>query len=112
LRLNASGFSGGKSEFLVIGGIGIGEGTADLTEDVGGRDGVCPGIGVLQQQRQGLTGMRMGDRPTQGSPLRTWRGTMCMAALGGYELMRDTLWMAFSGPGHLCIVRGLAAPAA
>jgi hypothetical protein len=62
------GLSGGTGEFMISSEIGIGERTADLREDVGWGDGACPGIGILQEQRQGLAGVRMRDGPVQRSP--------------------------------------------
>ena len=47
-------------EFLVGCEIGVGERTADLTEDVGGGNGVCPGISILQERRKGLGGYGCG----------------------------------------------------
>src|SRR5438552_2986900 len=47
-HLNASGFSGSMSEFLVIGEVGISEGAPDLAEDVVWGTGACPGVGILQ----------------------------------------------------------------
>jgi hypothetical protein len=45
------GFLGDMSKFLVINGIDIGEGATDLTEDLVGGNGACPGISILQQWR-------------------------------------------------------------
>jgi hypothetical protein len=55
-------------ERLVVGEVGIGEGAADLAEDVGRAERVCPGIGVLQQRWQGLTGVGMRHRVAERAP--------------------------------------------
>ena len=62
------GLSGCMGELLIGGEVRVGERAADLTEDLGGGNGVCPGIGVRQQWWEGLTGMRVGDGPAQRSP--------------------------------------------
>jgi hypothetical protein len=62
------GLSGGTGEFLIIDGIAIGERSADLTEDVGRGNRVCPAIGVLEQRWEGLAGMRMRDGAAERSP--------------------------------------------
>src|SRR5437870_3479897 len=62
------GLSGCMGEFLISGEIGVGERAADLTENLERGDGVCPGIGILQQWGEGLAGMRMGDGTAEGSP--------------------------------------------
>src|SRR5262249_59462620 len=62
------GFLGGRSERRVGTGRGIGEGAPDLTEDRGGGNGVCPGIGVVQQWRGGVAAIRGGGPPAGGPP--------------------------------------------
>ena len=62
------GFSGRMSKCLVIGGTGIGEGAADLAEDIGRRDRVGPGISILQQWGQAVAGMRMRDGTAERPP--------------------------------------------
>ena len=55
-------------ERLVVGEVGIGEGAADLAEDLGRREGVGPGISVLQQWQEGLASMRVRDGSAECSP--------------------------------------------
>src|SRR5215470_5803568 len=62
------GWSGSMSKVLVVGEIGVSERTADLTEDVDGRDGVRPNISILQQRREGLARVAMRDRAAERSP--------------------------------------------
>src|SRR5262245_65672631 len=62
------GLSAYMGEFRSSGEIGVGERAADLTEDLERGDGGCPGIGVLQEWREGLAGMRMGNGAAEGSP--------------------------------------------
>ena len=55
------GWLGRTGESLVVGWVGgVREGATDLAEDLRGRDRVGPGIGILQQQREGFgcVGMR------------------------------------------------------
>ena len=54
------------SNVLIVGELGIRERAADLTEDRGRGDGVCPGIRILQQRRQGLTRMGVGHGAAAG----------------------------------------------
>src|ERR687885_1391473 len=62
------GFSGGTGQLVLIDRIDISERAADLTEDLSWGEGMCPGIGVLQQWWEGLAGVGMRDGAAQGSP--------------------------------------------
>src|SRR3954467_14018317 len=62
------GWLGSVSNILVVGEIGVSKRTADLTEDLDGRDGACPDISILQQRREGLTRVGMCDRAAERSP--------------------------------------------
>ena len=53
------GFSGGTGQLVLIDRIDISERAADLTEDLSWGEGMCPGIGVLQQWWEGLAGVGM-----------------------------------------------------
>ena len=66
---------------LVIDEVGVSEGTADLMENLSWGDGACPGIGILQERWEGLTGMRVRDGPAQRSPEPL--DTMGLGSIGG-----------------------------
>jgi len=75
------GLSGCTGELEISGEIIFGERTADLTEDLERGDGACPGIGILQERWEGLTGMRVRDGPAQRSPEPL--DTMGLGSIGG-----------------------------
>src|SRR5919205_26035 len=68
------GFSGGTGEFVSIAGIGVGERTADLTEDLSRGDGGCPGY--------------------PATPARSGHGPASVRPLGavGHTTARPTAW--------------------
>src|SRR6266566_1092568 len=58
---------GSIGEFLVSGWSGfVGEGAADLTQNLHWGDRARPGIGVLQEQRADVAGVGMRDGATSG----------------------------------------------